>query len=154
MDELNSNRYFNDKNSNTQKTYNIINTYKYDNSYNSSLQKDNLNTAYTTFNNLNQTNNLTSFDKYKNQQLLNRARTAYNTCNCSCHFNSYTNQRCYQCHPHHFHIHHIHFPTRQLYDLFNKDNTTEIPNLNNSIANSNNLLKEVTELRNECLKKN
>ena len=152
MDELNSNRYFNDKNLNTQKTYNIINTYKYDNSYNSSLQKDNLNTAYTTFNNLNQTNNLTSFDKYKNQQLLNRARTAYNTCNCSCHINSNTSQRCYLCHPHHFHIHHIHFPTRQLYDLFNKDNTTEIPNLNNSIANSNNLLKEVTELRNECKK--
>ncbi len=47
MEELNSNRYFNDKNLNTQKTYNIINTYKYDNSYNSSLQKDKLNTAYT-----------------------------------------------------------------------------------------------------------
>ena len=154
MNELNSRNDFNDKNSRTSKTYNIINTNKYNNPYNTSFQKENLNTAHTTFNNTNQMIYSSNYDRYKNQQLLNRARTAHNTCNCSCHINSKSNinQRCNHCHLHHFHIHHIHLPTRQLYDYFNKNNITEISNLNNSVENSNNLLKEVIELRNECRK--
>ena len=154
MNELNSKKDFNDKNSRTSRTYNIINVNKYNNSYNTSFQKDNSNTANTTFNNTNQINYLSNYDRYKNQQLLNRAKTSYNICNCSCHINSKSNinLRCNHCHLHHFHIHHIHLPTRQLYDYFNKNNITEISNLNNSVENSNYLLKEVIELRNECRK--
>ena len=154
MYEIDSKKYFNEDNQNYGQMNNLTNKFKTDRSFNNSFQKENLNTAYSTYNNINQTNNnLSSFERYKNQQLLNKARIPLIPCKCNCHINSNNSQRC-PCHIHHFHIHHIHIPNReQFLNYFTTDNNiSEIKNLNNSFVNSNNLLKEVTELRNECRK--
>ena len=88
-----------------------------------------LKTAYTSFQNSNRNNPIVSnYESFKNQQLLNSAQI--------------TNHHCHTCHPHHFHVHHIHIPKETLYDALNlkKDDDT------------NDLLKEVLELKNECRK--
>ena len=90
-----------------------------------------LKTAYTSFQNSNQNNRgLSSYEKYKNQKLLNSAQ-----------INTY---QCHKCHPHHFHIHHIHIPQQRLYEALN------LKNLN--LGNTSDLMKEVLELKNECRK--
>ena len=90
-----------------------------------------LKTAYTSFQNSKQNNKgLSSYEKYKNQKLLNSAQI--NT------------HQCHKCHPHHFHIHHIHIPQQRLYEALN------LKNLN--LGNTSDLMKEVLELKNECRK--
>jgi len=147
MYEIDSKKYFNEDNQNYGQMNNLTNKFKTDRSFNNSFQKENLNTAYSTYNNINQTNNnLSSFERYKNQQLLNKARIPLIPCKCNCYINSNNSQRC-PCHIHHFHIHHIHIPNReQFLNYFTTDNNiSEIKNLNNSFVNSNNLLKKVKE---------
>ena len=145
MYEINSNNYFN----NDKSKFGLKN----DNNPFNSFQKDNLNTAHTTFNNTSQSNNLYNFERYKNQQLLNQTRKPFTSvkCNCNCHISTDLSPRC-NCHHHHFHIHHIHIPQSHLSAILNKENLSEMTNSNNTLVNSNNLLKEVTELRNECRK--
>ena len=88
-----------------------------------------LKTGYTTFQNSNKESKyFTSFDKYKNQQLLNSAQIR--------------NHRCHNCHPHCFHIHHIHIPQERLYEALNLQNFNY----------TSDLMKEVSELKNECRK--
>ena len=153
MYEINSNCYFNEDKQKYGQIYNLTNQFKTDRTFNTSLQKENQNTTDTTFNNINQTNYLSSFERYKNQQLLNKAKIPLVPCNCNCHINSTISQQCNHCHLHHFHIHHIHISREQFNNYFTiNDNTSEMKNVNNSFTNSNNLLKEVTELRNECKK--
>ena len=90
-----------------------------------------LKTAYTSFQNSNQNNKLlSSYERYKNQKLLNSAKINTN--------------HCHKCHPHHFHIHHIHIPQGCLYEALN------LKNLN--LGNTSDLMKEVLELKNECRK--
>ena len=90
-----------------------------------------LKTAYTSFQNSNQNNKLlSSYERYKNQKLLNSAQINTN--------------HCHKCHPHHFHIHHIHIPQGRLYEALN------LKNLN--LGNTSDLMKEVLELKNECRK--
>ena len=90
-----------------------------------------LKTAYTSFQNSNQNNKLlSSYERYKNQKLLNSAQINTN--------------HCHKCHPHHFHIHHIHIPQGCLYEALN------LKNLN--LGNTSDLMKEVLELKNECRK--
>ena len=90
-----------------------------------------LKTAYTSFQNSNQNNKLlSSYERYKNQKLLNSAKINTN--------------HCHKCHPHHFHIHHIHIPQGRLYEALN------LKNLN--LGNTSDLMKEVLELKNECRK--
>ena len=149
MEPLYSNKYIKIENNNSSDQL------KADKSFNKSLQRDNLNTAteFTSFNNSAQhKNNLSNFDKYKNQQLLNQTILRNCKCNCSCHFNLSNSSRCNHCHPHHFHVHHIHIPRRNVNDIFNLENISNLKTANTSFTNSNNLLKEVTELRNECRK--
>ena len=88
-----------------------------------------LKTGYTTFQNSNKESKyFTSFDKYKNQHLLNSAQIR--------------NHRCHNCHPHCFHIHHIHIPQERLYEALNLQNFNY----------TSDLMKEVSELKNECRK--
>ena len=151
MEQLYSNKYFNEEN--YGQTNNLTNPIKIDKSFNNSFQRENLNTAYTTFENISQTkNNISNFERYKNQQLLNKARSPTFQCNCSCHFSTKITPRCNHCHchHHHFHIHHIHIPRQNINDILNIENLSNIKKATNSFTNSNNLLKEVTELRNEC----
>lgn len=90
-----------------------------------------LKTAYTSFQNSNQNNKLlSSYERYKNQKLLNSAQINTN--------------HCHKCHQHHFHIHHIHIPQGRLYEALN------LKNLN--FGNTSDLMKEVLELKNECRK--
>ena len=90
-----------------------------------------LKTAYTSFQNSNQNKKLlSSYERYKNQKLLNSAQINTN--------------HCHKCHPHHFHIHHIHIPQGRLYEALN------LKNLN--LGNTSDLMKEVLELKNECRK--
>ena len=90
-----------------------------------------LKTAYTSFQNSNQNNKLlSSYERYKNQKLLNSAQINTN--------------ECHKCHPHHFHIHHIHIPQGRLYEALN------LKNLN--LGDTSDLMKEVLELKNECRK--
>ena len=90
-----------------------------------------LKTAYTSFQNSNQNNKLlSSYERYKNQKLLNSAQINTN--------------HCHKCHAHHFHIHHIHIPQGRLYEALN------LKNLN--LGNTSDLMKEVLELKNECRK--
>ena len=119
MEFLNSNTYLSEKPFNH--TFNI-------NPYNSKNISD-VKTAYTSFQNTNQNNKLlSSFDKYKNQQILNSAQIR--------------NQRCHNCHPHHFHVHHIHIPQERLFEALNLKN----------INYTSDLMKEVLDLKNECRK--
>ena len=119
MKNLNSNTQFSEKPFNN--TFNI-NPY-----YSKNISE--LKTAYTSFQNTNQYNKLlSSFDKYKNQQLLNSAQIK--------------NTKCHNCHPHHFHVHHIHIPQERLYEALNLKN----------INYTSDLMKEVLELKNECRK--
>ena len=121
MKNLNSNIHF------TEKPLN--NTYFTNPEFSKNISD--LKTAYTSFPNSNQNIKLlTGYEKYKNQKLLNSAKT--NT------------QYCHKCHPHHFHIHHIHIPQERLYEALNLSNL----NLNNTSG----LMKEVLELKNECKK--
>ena len=159
MYEINSKNYFNDEKGKNEQNNTFPNNIIKDKSFNNSFQKENLTTLDTTHNNINQKNNLSNFEKYKNQQLLNKIKTKISSCNCNCHIKTNRtidcNANCHHCcHSHHFHIHHIHIPPRHfLNDYLNTQNLSEISNLNNSITNnSNNLLKEITELRNECKK--
>ena len=153
MYEINSNNYFNEDKPKYGQIYNLTNQFKTDRTFNTSLQKENQKTTYTTFNNINQTNNLSSFERYQNQQLLNKVKIPLVPCNCNCHINSSISQQCNNCHLHHFHIHHIHIPREQFLNYFTiNDNISEMKNINNSFTNSNNLLKQVMELRNECRK--
>ena len=88
-----------------------------------------LKTAFTSFQNTNPSNKLlSSFEKYKNQKLLNSAQ-----------LNSH---KCHNCNPHHFHIHHIHIPQERLYEALNLQN----------VSGTSELMKEVLELKNECRK--
>ena len=151
MDILNSNKYFNEYKPNPIDNNNLsFNMPKYDKSFNNSIQRENNKTAYTTNNNINQNNNYSTFERYQNQQLLNRAGRI--SCNCSCHTNPNINQKCHFCNLHNFHIHHIHISRDHLHNILGFENLSEIQKLNSSVNNSNNLLKEVTELRNECKK--
>ena len=121
MEILNSNNYLSEKQ--------FFNT----NFTNPGFSKNisSLKTAYTSFQNSNQNNKLlSSYERYKNQKLLNSAQINTN--------------HCHKCHPHHFHIHHIHIPQGRLYEALN------LKNLN--LGNTSDLMKEVLELKNECRK--
>ena len=121
MEILNSNKYLSEKQ--------FFNT----NFTNPGFSKNisSLKTAYTSFQNSNQNNKLlSSYERYKNQKLLNSAQINTN--------------HCHKCHPHHFHIHHIHIPQGRLYEALN------LKNLN--LGNTSDLMKEVLELKNECRK--
>ena len=121
MRNLNSNEYFNEKPFN--------HTYFTNPQFSKNFSE--LKTGYTTFQNSNKENNyFTSFDKYKNQQLLNSSQIR--------------NHRCHNCHPHHFHIHHIHIPQERLYEALNLQNF--------NFNYTSDLMKEVSELKNECRK--
>ena len=147
MEQNYSNKYINIEDNN------LSNPMRINKSFNNSYQRDNNNTAYTTFNNSTQNrNNISNLERYKNQQLLNQTRLRNFPCNCTCHFDSSNSSRCNHCHLHHFHIHHIHVPRRNLNEIINFDNLSNFKTANTSFTNSNNLLKEVTELRNECRK--
>ena len=88
-----------------------------------------LKTAFTSFQNTNPSNKLlSSFEKYKNQKLLNSAQL--------------DSHKCHNCNPHHFHIHHIHIPQERLYEALNLQN----------VSGTSELMKEVLELKNECRK--
>ena len=87
----------------------------------------NLKTAYTSFQETNLSKKLiSSYEKYKNQKLLNSAQT--------------NSHKCHKCCPHHFHIHHIHIPQERLYEALNIK----------KINDTSELMKEVLELKNEC----
>ena len=117
MRNLNSNTYF------YEKPFN--HTYIANPQFSKNFSE--LKTGYTTFQNTNLDNKIfTSYDKYKNQQLLNSAQIR--------------NHHCHKCHPHHFHIHHIHIPQERLYEALNLNNY------------NSDLMKEVLELKNECRK--
>ena len=119
MRNLNSNHYFKEKPFNRS----YITNPQFSKNFSE------LKTGYTTFQNTNKDNNLfISYDKYKNQQMLNSAQQR--------------SHLCHHCHPHHFHIHHIHIPQERLYEALN------LQNLNYT----SDLMKEVTELKNECRK--
>ena len=119
MRNLNSNEYFNEKPFN--------HTYFTNPQFSKNFSE--LKTGYTTFQNSNKESKyFTSFDKYKNQQLLNSAQIR--------------NHRCHNCHPHCFHIHHIHIPQERLYEALNLQN----------FNCTSDLMKEVSELKNECRK--
>ena len=153
MEQLNSNQFSKGNNLNYGVTYNLESPLSYGKSYNNTLQKANLNTAFTTYNNNNLTNNnLSSYERYKNQQLLNKAKIPSFPLNDKVHNSSTITQRCNHCHSHRFHIHHIHLPRRHLYDILNIENLAELKNIDKSFDSQNILLKEVTELRNECRK--
>ena len=153
MEQLNSKQFYKGNNQNYGLTYNIESPLSYDKSYNDTFQKANLNTAFTTYNNINMTNNnLSSYERYKNQQLLNKAKIPSFPLNDKVHNSSTITQRCNHCHSHRFHIHHIHLPRRHLYDILNIENLAELKNIDKSFDNANILLKEVTELRKECRK--
>ena len=99
MRNLNSNEYSNEKPFN--------HTYFTNPQFSKNFSE--LKTGYTTFQNSNKESKyFTSFDKYKNQQLLNSAQIR--------------NHRCHNCHPHCFHIHHIHIPQERLYEALNLQN--------------------------------
>ena len=119
MRNLNSNEYSNEKPFN--------HTYFTNPQFSKNFSE--LKTGYTTFQNSNKESKyFTSFDKYKNQQLLNSAQIR--------------NHRCHNCHPHCFHIHHIHIPQERLYEALNLQNFNY----------TSDLMKEVSELKNECRK--
>ena len=121
MRNLNSNIHFSEKP--------LYNTYIANPEFSKNISS--LKTAYTSFQNSNKDNKLlTSYEKYKNQKLLNSAKM--------------NSPHCHKCHPHHFHIHHIHIPQERL---------NEALNLNNfKLNNTSGLMKEVLELKNECRK--
>ena len=119
MRNLNSNEYSNEKPFN--------HTYFTNPQFSKNFSE--LKTGSTTFQNSNKESKyFTSFDKYKNQQLLNSAQIR--------------NHRCHNCHPHCFHIHHIHIPQERLYEALNLQNFNY----------TSDLMKEVSELKNECRK--
>ena len=153
MEQLNSKQFSKGNNLKYGVTYNLESPLSYEKSYNDTFQRGNLNTAFTTNNNNNLTNNnLSSFERYKNQQLLNKAKIPLFPFNDKVHNSSTITQRCNHCHSHRFHIHHIHLPRRHLYDILNIENLAELKNIEKSFDSQNILLKEVTELRNECRK--
>ena len=153
MEQLNSKQFSKGNNQKYGVTYNLESPLSYEKSYNDMFQKANLNTAFTTYNNNNLTNNnLSSFERYKNQQLLNRAKISSFPLKDKAHNNSTINQRCIHCQSHRFHIHHIHLPRRHLYDILKIENLAELKNIDKSFDSQNMLLKEVIELRNECRK--
>ena len=93
----------------------LTNPLNYDRLSNNSFQKDNINTAYSTYYSLNEPSNLSNYEKYKNQSLLNRANSPGSSCTCICHTNPNIASLCQNCQLHGFHIHHIHVPIRQIY---------------------------------------
>ena len=120
MEQLNSKQFSKGNNLKYGVTYNLESPLSYEKSYNDTFQRGNLNTAFTTNNNNNLTNNnLSSFERYKNQQLLNKAKIPLFPFNDKVHNSSTITQRCNHCHSHRFHIHHIHLPRRHLYDILN-----------------------------------
>ena len=153
MEQLNSKQFSKGNNLKYGVTYSIESPLSYKKSYNDTFQRGNLNTAFTTNNNNNLTNNnISSFERYKNQQLLNKAKIPSFPFNDKVQNSSTITQRCNHCHSHRFHIHHIHLPRRHLYDILNIENLAELKNIEKSFDSQNILLKEVTELRNECRK--
>ena len=147
MESLYSNKYIKIENNNSSNQINI------DKSFNNSFQRENCNTDFTTFHNTSQIkNNISNYERYKNQQFLNQTRLPDCKCYCTCHFNSSNCNICNHCHQHHFHMHHIHIPSRNLNDILHFENISNFKTTNTSFIDSNNLLKEVTELRNECRK--
>ena len=153
MEQLNSKQFSKGNNLKYGVTYNLESPLSYEKSYNDTFQRGNLNTAFTTNNNNNLTNNnISSFERYKNQQLLNKAKIPSFPFNDKVQNSSTITQRCNHCHSHRFHIHHIHLPRRHLYDILNIENLAELKNIEKSFDSQNILLKEVTELRNECRK--
>ena len=151
---INSKNYFKENEPNYRQKNNLTNPLNYNKFSNNSFQKENENTANSTYNSINPLNNLSNFERYKNRQLLNREISPSSSCKCICHSNSKNSPLCRHCKFHNFHIHHIHIPIRQIYDCNNRENSSnhidvKIPN--NDIDSSK-LLKEVIELRNECKK--
>ena len=154
MEELLRYKYFTpkiDQKNQDDQISNILNSNiprKPSNSFETSLQK-----SENIINNpLSNTLPQTTFEKYKNQQLLNSIQSNIIPCSCGCvSGSSYLCKNYHHCHNHHIilspHHHHI---IKTIIPIQNNNNTNFIKENNKTI--NTDLLTEVTELRNECKK--
>ena len=152
MEDENTDKFIEEKNSNKIPNFNIYNSSKLrlGGSQDNILYRNNNNNKFSSYNIISENNKYRlNFEKYNNIVPVNR--TSQNIIGYNCLVNCVNNFCPYDnyCNFHHIHFHHIHIPHNHICPHLNK--SLSVRRIGHLQLNKD-LLNEISELRNECRK--